>query len=182
MVECKGLIYKKVYIYTHYIYVCNCVIITSIMKRPHGSPKGVKKKKILLCPWLQAVVKFTSREFRGSAKDAGPDPRATALRAKPCTQQAGMCQQSPSQDSASQFFHLHLWWSLQSNTSVELLPKKRTEGCRTGSAQVRQEDRLTEGAPERAGLAQRTLERVGAGRKAVALEALTLRCLLGPSK
>ena len=25
--------------------MCNCVIITSIMKRPHGSPKGVKKKK-----------------------------------------------------------------------------------------------------------------------------------------
>lgn len=65
---------------------------------------------------------------------------------------------------------------------MELLPKKRTEGCRTGSAQVRQEDRLTEGAPERAGLAQRTLERVGAGRKAVALEALTLKCRLGPSK
>ena len=141
--------------------MCNCVIITSIMKRPHSYPKVFKKKKkILLCPWLQALVKFTSREFRGRAKDAGPDPRATALRAKPCTQQAGMCQQSPSQDSASQFFHLHLWWSLQSNTSVELLPKKRTEGCRTGSAQVRQEDRLMEGAPERAGL-----ERVGGHSK-----------------
>ena len=25
--------------------MCNCVIITSTMKKPHSSPKGVKKKK-----------------------------------------------------------------------------------------------------------------------------------------
>ena len=65
---------------------------------------------------------------------------------------------------------------------MELLPKERAEGCHTGSVQVRQEDRLTEGAPERARLAQRTLKGVGAGRKAVSLEALTLKCLLGPSR
>lgn len=55
--------------------MCNCVIITSTMKKPHSSPKGVKKqKKIHLCPWFQAVVKLTSREVRGRTKNCRAKP------------------------------------------------------------------------------------------------------------
>lgn len=84
--------------------MCNCVIITSTMKKPHSSPELKNKKNTS----LSLISGCSQAHLQGGQGQNKELQGQTHSEPAPCTQQAGMCQQSPSQDSVSQF-HLHSW-------------------------------------------------------------------------